>query len=66
MAYKEKSQAISYNNAYNKEHYDRVNLMLPKGKKEEIQLCVKAKSSGESVTAFILRAINKLLEEEQP
>lgn len=61
MAFKEKSKAISYNNDYNKGHYDRVNLMLPLGKKDEIQK--KAKQNGESVNAFILRAINKLLED---
>lgn len=59
MAYKEKTKAIQYNNNYNKEHYQRVSLMLPNGKKEIIQ--ERAKANGESVNAFINRAIDELL-----
>ena len=59
MAFKEKTKAIQYNNNYNKEHYQRVSLMLPNGKKEIIQ--ERAKANGESVNAFINRAIDELL-----
>lgn len=59
MAYKDKAKAISYNNDYNKETYDRINLMLKKGKKEIIQQ--RAAERGESVNAFITRAIDMLL-----
>jgi len=62
MAYKEKSSAIKYNNDYNKKAYDRISLMVPKGKKELIQQ--KANECGESANAFINRAIDKLIEEK--
>lgn len=59
MAYKDKSKTISYNNDYNKGAYDRINLMLKKGKKELIQQ--RASANGESINAFISRAIDLLL-----
>ena len=59
MAYKDKTKTISYNNDYNKGAYDRVSLMLKKGKKEIIQQVASA--NGESVNAFINRAIDMLL-----
>lgn len=61
MAFKDKAKTISYNNEYNKGAYDRISLMLPKGKKEEIQK--RTAESGESVNAFIKRAIDLLLEQ---
>ncbi|MGN0488204.1 MAG: hypothetical protein ACI4HO_02950 [Ruminococcus sp.] len=60
MAYKKTDKLIEYNNKFNKENYDRVSLMLPKGKKDIIK--DKAKENGESVNAFINRAIDLLLE----
>lgn len=60
MAFKEKSQAIKYNNEFIKQSYDRINLTVPKGKKEIIQSAAKA--SGESVNAFINRAIDLLMD----
>lgn len=61
MAYKDKSQAIKYNNEFNKQAYDRISLMVKKGKKTIIQ--EKAKENGESVNTFINRAIDLLLDE---
>ena len=43
--------------------YDRINLTLPRGKKAEIQ--AHAQANGESVNAFIARAIDKVMEEEK-
>ena len=60
MAYKKTDRLIAYNNQYNKDKYDRFSLMLPKGKKEVIQN--EAKKNGESVNAFINRAIDLLLD----
>ena len=51
MAYKEKSEAIKYNNEFNKKAYDRINLTIPKGQKEVIQAAAAAQ--GESVNAYI-------------
>lgn len=42
-------------NRYNEKVYDRITLVVPKGKKEELQ--VYAASQGESLNAFINRAI---------
>ena len=60
MAYKDRSTAIKYNNEYNKQAYDRINLTVPKGKKESIQTAAQA--NGESVNAFINRLIDAELE----
>lgn len=62
MAFKDKSKAIAYNNGYIKEAYDRVNLTMPKGKKEIIQ--THAAAQGESVNAFINRAIDHEMERD--
>lgn len=42
--------------------YDRVNLTMPKGKKETIQ--VHAEARGESVNGFINRAIDQTMERD--
>ena len=49
-------------NKYMKENYDRVNLTMPKGKKDEIQ--AHAVLRGESVNAFINRAIAETMERD--
>lgn len=74
MAFKDKAKTISYNNNYNKGAYDRISLMLPKrkvdadgkliaeGKKEKI-LKAMEKTGDKSINAFIIRAIDLLLEQ---
>lgn len=49
---------ISYINEYNKEKYDRITILVPKGKKEQIR--EKAKAEGKSVNEYIIGAINLL------
>ena len=49
-------------NKYMKENYDRVNLTLPKGKKDAVK--AHAESRGESLNAFISRAIDEAMERE--
>ncbi len=63
MAYKEKGDAIRYNNDFNKKAYDRINLTVPKGQKEVIQAAATAQ--GESVNAYIYAAIVQRIEREQ-
>ena len=63
MAYKKTDKLIKYNNLYNKEHYARINLVLKPEKNEIVR--ERAKANGESVNAFINRAIDLLLEKEQ-
>lgn len=46
-------------NKYMKENYDRINLLLPKGKKAVIQ--DYAVSHGESVNGFINRAVDEAI-----
>ena len=63
MAFKNKSDAIKYNSEFNKQAYDRISVVVKKGKKEIIQK--KARENGESANAFINRAIDLLLEKEK-
>lgn len=63
MAYKDKGDAIRYNNEFNKGAYDRINLTVPKGKKAEIQAAAQA--AGESVNAYIFNAIAQRMASEQ-
>ena len=49
-------------NRYIAKSYDRVNLTLPKGQKEKIR--AHAESRGESVNAFIQRAIAEAMERD--
>ena len=60
LAYKEKKDAVAYNNRFNKEAYDRINFTVPKGKKEVIQAA--AQQSGESVNGFIWRLVQAELD----
>jgi uncharacterized protein (DUF1778 family) len=48
------------NNKWNAKAYDRINLTVPKGQKEEIK--AHAESTGETVNAFIKRAIMEVTE----
>lgn len=62
MAYKEKSDAIRYNNQFIQNAYDRINLTVPKGDKDKIK--AHAESKGESVNSFINRAISNQMEQD--
>ena len=63
MAYKDRTKLISYNNQYNTEKYDRVTVMLPKGGKENLK--THAAARGESVNAFLQRAIQETMERDR-
>lgn len=45
---------------YVKEKYDRMELTLPKGRKEELKAIATA--NGESVNAFVSRLVNEAIE----
>lgn len=51
---------ISYQNSYNKEKYDRISLMIPKGEKDRIKTAAAA--AGESVNEFINKAIKQRID----
>jgi uncharacterized FlgJ-related protein len=52
-----KFDKIAYNNQFNANTYDRINLTVPKGKKEEIK--AHAEALGESVNGYIWRLIKE-------
>lgn len=52
-----------YKNQWQKENVDRVNLTMPKGRKEAIK--AHADSKGESVNGFINRAISETMERDK-
>ena len=50
-------------NKYVKNNYDRINVTLPKGRKEIIK--AHAEGRGESVNGFINRAIDEAIERDE-
>ena len=50
-------------NKWNKENYDRIEIIVPKGKKDLIK--AHAEVRGESVNALINRAIDETMERER-
>ena len=63
MAFKEREKELSYIAQYQKENYDRITVMSPKGTKEKVK--AGATLNGMSVSEFVLNCINKELEEMQ-
>ena len=59
---KKKFNKVAYDNAFIAQNYDRVNLTVPKGKKEDISS--HAKAQGESTNAFINRAIDETMQRD--
>lgn len=59
MQMSEEFNQIAYQNDYIRQKYDRINLTVPKGRKEEIKK--KAEAQGMSVNQYI----NKLLDEDK-
>ena len=55
MAYKDKANAIKYNNQFIKQAYDRINLTIPKGLKQEWQ--ASTQQAGLSLNAYIAEAV---------
>lgn len=47
---------------YTRENYDRINVTLPKGQREELK--IHAEKHGESVNGFIKRAIDETIERD--
>lgn len=48
---------------YVKNNYDRLELSVPKGEKEEIQQA--AKQAGQGVNAYVYEAVKRRMEQEQ-
>ena len=51
MKSNEKFNQIAYQNNYIKEKYDRINLTMPKGRKEELKK--RAAAAGKSVNEYV-------------
>lgn len=60
---KEKFNQIKYNNEFNRANYDRISLMLPKGKKEELKQVAQDRGL-KSVNALIIAAIEKFIKSD--
>lgn len=52
---KASARKITYNNSYNRENYDEIKVLVKRGEREKIK--AHAAARGESVNAFINRAI---------
>lgn len=63
MAYKNKADKTKYQNDFILRAYDRINLTVPKGRKEEIKAFADRK--GMSVNSFINEAIDTAMEQGQ-
>lgn len=59
MPYNKTDKLIKYNNQYNKDNYDRISLMLPKGSKKILSELTKKR--GEKMNTLIRRAIDREL-----
>lgn len=57
------NRKAEWQNKYIAKAYDRINLTVPKGRKDLIQAHAEAK--GESVNGFINRAINEAIERDK-
>ena len=60
MAFKEKEKELSYIAQYQKDNYDRITVMAPKGTKEEIKKAAELKRT--TISAFVLECVKKEIE----
>ena len=58
-----KFDKIAYNNKFINKTYDRINLTMPKGKKDIVKQ--HAQTMGESVHSFINRAIDETINNDK-
>ncbi|MCD8091007.1 MAG: hypothetical protein LUD81_10400 [Clostridiales bacterium] len=64
MAEEKKFNKTKYQNEFIAKAYDRINLTVPKGKKDIIKDYAAGK--GESVNSFLNRAIDEAMERDKP
>ena len=57
-------KSTAYKNQYNVANYDRINLTVPKGQKDEIKAHADLYDKG-SVNGFIYRAIKETMERDK-
>ena len=63
MAYKDKQQMYDYNNTFQREKYDVLRVLAPKGEGPEIKAAAAA--AGQSVSAYILQAVRDRMNKEK-
>ena len=59
---KEEFNQIKYQNEYNKSNYDRVGIVMPKGRKDVIKK--KAMEAGQSMSEYVNQAIEERMERD--
>ena len=59
---KKEFNQIKYQNEFNKANYDRIEFIVPKGKKAVIKEAAKA--AGQSTSAYINQALNERMNRE--
>lgn len=57
-----KNNEFTYRNEYNRQKYDRIGLMLPKGQGEEWK--AEAKRRNMSLNAFIIEAVKEYISKD--
>lgn len=60
MAFKDREKELSYIAQYQKDKYDRITVMAPKGTKEDVRKAAELK--GVKMSAFVLDCVLKELE----
>lgn len=60
MAFAKKEDELSYIAQYQKDNYDRITVMAPKGKKAELRKAAELKNM--KLSAFVLDCVEKELE----
>lgn len=60
---KEEFNQIKYQNEYNKSNYDRVGIVMPKGRKDVIKK--KAMAAGQSMSEYVNQAIEERMERDR-
>lgn len=60
MSFKDKEKELSYIAQYQKDNYDRITVMAPKGTKDQIRAAADLK--GVKTSAFVLECVRKELE----
>lgn len=60
MAFAKKEDELSYIAKYQKDNYDRITVMAPKGKKDEYRKAAEFKNM--KLSAFVLDCVEKELE----
>lgn len=60
MAFRERGKELSYIAQYQKDNYDRITVMSPKGTKEKLKVAATLRNM--SISEFVLSCVTKELE----